>query len=95
MKTRFTILALVASLAFSASAFVATFKKLPTTKSTTLYVTRANGLVPQAIDVKVNASMLQAPRKAGEALVWDFENADQFAQFMITIRVFPSAPTTG
>ena len=83
MKTRFTILALVASLAFSASAFVATFKKLPTTKSTTLYVTRANGLVPQAIDVKVNASMLQAPRKAGEALVWDFENADQFAQFTL------------
>jgi len=43
--------------------------------------TRAKGSVPKAIKVDGNIHTLGMPKAEGDALIWDFEDAEQFAQF--------------
>ena len=78
---KITLLALLMAGALCASATTPiskTVKTLPKSR-TEVASTRANGLVPQAIEVQ----HMRGAKAISEATTWDFEDAEQFAQFTI------------
>ncbi len=78
---KITLLALLLGGALCASAVTPiskTVKTLPKSR-TEIASTRANGLVPQAIEVQ----HMRGAKAISEATTWDFEDAEQFAQFTI------------
>ena len=82
MKKLFLLTLLMGGLCASAVTPISPIvkKNLPLSKVTT--VSRTNGLVPQAVAVQNDGRAKVTPNEDG-ALVWDFEDAAQFAEFTL------------
>ncbi len=82
MKKLFLLTLLMGGLCASAVTPISPIvkKNLPLSKVTT--ISRTNGLVPQAVAVQNDGRAKVTPNEDG-ALVWDFEDAAQFAEFTL------------
>lgn len=82
MKKLFLLTLLMGGLCASAVTPISPIvkKNLPSSKVTT--ISRTNGLVPQAVAVQNDGRAKVTPNEDG-ALVWDFEDAAQFAEFTL------------
>ena len=78
---KITLLAFLLAGALCASAVTPISKTVKTSPKsrTEIAATRTNGLVPQAIDVQ----HMRGAKAITEATTWDFEDAEQFAQFTL------------